>query len=61
MWERKVIKGKLEIPDPKENRQEVIFNLLLSLYINRMQPSLTVTLLPLSRGYKDQKETKDLQ
>lgn len=32
MWERKVIKGKLEIPDPKENRQEVIFNLLLSLH-----------------------------
>lgn len=32
MWERKVIKGRLEILDPKENRQEVIFNLLLSLY-----------------------------
>ena len=31
MWGRKVIKGKLEIPDPKENRQEVIFNTFLSL------------------------------
>lgn len=28
MWERKVIKGKLEIPDLKENRQEVIFKVL---------------------------------
>ena len=31
MWERKVIKGKLEIPDPKESRQEVISNTLLTL------------------------------
>lgn len=29
MWGKKAIKGKLEIPDHQEHRQEVIFKVLL--------------------------------
>ena len=55
-------KGETGEPgSPGKEARSDFWSLTVILYINWLQPLLTVVLLLLSRGYRDQKETKDLQ
>jgi hypothetical protein len=64
MWEGKAKREKLESLGLQENRQDICFQGSLKFWLcplSRVQPNLTVPLFPLSRGYKDLKETWDSQ